>query len=142
LWLELPADLLVRPLVCDAPLECELRLDLLLLDLLDADFLLELPLLELLLDLPEDFEEDPLFFFEPDPPFFPPPSCLLTVAHARRSASLSDTPRFSYPSSICSALRFCFAVYFDLSPCGISGLPSAELIHKVHQEANTTPYRR
>jgi hypothetical protein len=38
-----------------------------------------------------------LFFelFEPEPPLLPPPSCLLTVAHARRSASSSDTPRLS-----------------------------------------------
>jgi hypothetical protein len=28
----------------------------------------------------------------PDPRFFPPPSCLLTVAQARRSASSSATP--------------------------------------------------
>jgi hypothetical protein len=32
---------------------------------------------------------------EPEPPFLPPPSCLLTVAQARRSASSSDTPRLS-----------------------------------------------
>src|SRR5215211_1494738 len=29
--------------------------------------------------------------FEPEPPRLPPPSCLLTVAQARRSASSSDT---------------------------------------------------
>jgi hypothetical protein len=33
--------------------------------------------------------------FEPEPPFLPPPSCLLTVAQARRSASSSGTPRLS-----------------------------------------------
>ena len=33
--------------------------------------------------------------FEPEPPFLPPPSCLLTVAQARRSASSSDRPRSS-----------------------------------------------
>src|SRR5262249_54753552 len=31
----------------------------------------------------------------PDPLFLPPWSCLFTVAQARRSASLSGTPRFS-----------------------------------------------
>jgi hypothetical protein len=41
-----------------------------------------------------------LVFFRPDdlrplPDFLPPPSCLLTVAQARRSASFFDTPRFS-----------------------------------------------
>lgn len=55
----------------------------------------------------------------PEPPFLPPPSCLLTVAQARRSASFVETPRFSYPSSMCSALRFCLAVYLDLSPRGM-----------------------
>jgi hypothetical protein len=33
--------------------------------------------------------------FRPDPDFFPPPSCLLTVAQARRSASSLPTPRSS-----------------------------------------------
>jgi hypothetical protein len=46
----------------------------------------------------------------PDPDFFPPPVILLTVAQARRSASSSETPRFSYPSSMCSACRFCLVV--------------------------------
>jgi hypothetical protein len=46
----------------------------------------------------------------PEPDFFPPPSCLLTVAQARRSDSPLLTPRFSYPSSMCSAFRFCFPV--------------------------------
>ena len=31
----------------------------------------------------------------PDPLFLPPPVSLLTVAHARRAASLEPTPRFS-----------------------------------------------
>jgi hypothetical protein len=31
----------------------------------------------------------------PEPDFFPPPSDAFTVAHARRSASFSPTPRFS-----------------------------------------------
>lgn len=38
------------------------------------------------------------FFFaplRPEPPgFFPPPSCLFTVAHARASASSAETPFF------------------------------------------------
>lgn len=43
----------------------------------------------------------------PEPLFFPPPVSLFTVAQARRAASLLDTPRFSYPSSMCLACRFC-----------------------------------
>src|SRR5690349_3768611 len=50
------------------------------------------------------------FFPRPDPLFLPPPVSLFTVAHARRSASPRETPRFSYPSSICSACRFCLFV--------------------------------
>jgi hypothetical protein len=58
--------------------------------------------------LPPFFEETfVLFRPRPDPLFFPPPSSLFTVAQARRAASPRETPRFSYPSSICSALRFC-----------------------------------
>jgi hypothetical protein len=40
---------------------------------------------------------DAVFSFlpRPDPLFLPPPVCLLTVAHARFSASSSETPRFS-----------------------------------------------
>jgi hypothetical protein len=34
------------------------------------------------------------FFPRPEPLFFPPPLSLLTVAHARRAASLPDAPRF------------------------------------------------
>jgi hypothetical protein len=60
-----------------------------------------------------------LFFPRPDPLFLPPPSSLFTVAHARRAASFRETPRFSYPSSIRSAFRFCFPVYDDLSPRGM-----------------------
>ena len=37
----------------------------------------------------------PVVLPRPEPDFLPPPLSLLTVAHARRSASLSDTPRFS-----------------------------------------------
>jgi hypothetical protein len=60
----------------------------------------------------------------PEPLCLPPPVLLLTVAQARRSASPSGTPRFSYPSSMCSACRFCFSVYFDLSPRGVVRSPS------------------
>jgi hypothetical protein len=56
--------------------------ELFVLDLRDADFFA--PLLR-----------DCFAPFEPEPPLFPPPSCLLTVAQARRSASSSDTPRSS-----------------------------------------------
>src|SRR3954452_4494201 len=59
-------------------------------------------------------------FPRPDPDFFPPPDSLFTVAQARLSASLCDTPRSSYPSAMWSALRRCFGVYEDLSPRGIS----------------------
>jgi hypothetical protein len=60
-----------------------------------------------------------VFFPRPEPLFLPPPVSLFTVAQARRSASPRETPRFSYPSSICSAWRFCLLVYEDLSPRGI-----------------------
>src|SRR6202048_1138126 len=46
----------------------------------------------------------------PEPLLLPPPVSLLTVAHARRSASFLPTPRCSYPSSMCSARRFCLSV--------------------------------
>jgi hypothetical protein len=36
-----------------------------------------------------------VFLPRPDPLFFPPPVSLFTVAQARRSASRSETPRFS-----------------------------------------------
>jgi hypothetical protein len=46
--------------------------------------------------LPPFREEDfVLFFPRPDPDFLPPPDSLFTVAHARRSASFFDVPRFS-----------------------------------------------
>src|ERR1700757_3931620 len=45
----------------------------------------------------------------PEPLLLPPPVSLLTVAQARRSASFSPTPRSSYPSSMCSAWRFCLS---------------------------------
>lgn len=35
------------------------------------------------------------FWPRPEPLFLPPPLALLTVAHARRSASSSERPRFS-----------------------------------------------
>src|SRR5437868_8019300 len=60
---------------------------------------------------PPFFEDDLSSFLpRPEPLFLPPPEALLTVPHARRSASFFDVPRFSYPSSMCSALRFCFDV--------------------------------
>jgi hypothetical protein len=46
----------------------------------------------------------------PDPLSLPPWVSLLTVAQARRAASFEDVPRFSYPSSMCSARRFCLSV--------------------------------
>jgi hypothetical protein len=51
-----------------------------------------------------------VFFPRPAPLFFPPPVSLFTVAQARRSASSRPTPRSSYPSSMCSAMRFCLDV--------------------------------
>src|SRR5581483_2255731 len=71
------------------------------------------------------FFVDFLFPFLPraEPLLLPPPLSLFTVAHARLSASFLETPFFSYPSSMCSALRFCLSVYFPLSPLGIA-LPS------------------
>src|SRR5688572_20733668 len=59
----------------------------------------------------------------PEPLLLPPPVSLFTVAHARRSASSSGTPRASYPRSIWRALRFCLSVYFDLSPRGMTFPP-------------------
>src|SRR3569833_672604 len=52
--------------------------------------------------------------------FFPPPDVLFMVAHARFSASFSDTPRCSLFSLICRACLFCFSLYADLSPLGIT----------------------
>jgi hypothetical protein len=87
--------------------------------------------------LEDDFEEVPLcdrrppfrpplrdgsLFVDlcPEPPLRPPPVSLFTVAHARRSASFSPTPRLSYPSSMWCAILFCLDVYLDLSPRGIT----------------------
>src|SRR6516162_7938230 len=71
------------------------------------------------------------FFPRPPPPLFRPPlSDLFTVAHARRSASLLLTPRFSQPFSMSWAFRFCLEVYFFLLPRGIR-LPS-ELFDKAN----------
>jgi hypothetical protein len=53
-----------------------------------------------------DFLRPVLFLF--GPAFLPPPVSLLTVAQARALAVRLPTPRFSYPSSMCSAMRFCF----------------------------------
>src|SRR5690606_5155990 len=50
------------------------------------------------------------FFPRPEPDLLPPPDSLFTVAQARLLASFSETPRSSYPSAICSALRFCLSV--------------------------------
>ena len=50
------------------------------------------------------------FFPRPEPLFLPPPVSLFTVAQARRADSPRPTPRFSYPSSMCSACRFCLLV--------------------------------
>lgn len=87
---------------------------LLLVDLLMEALLVELLVLALLLEeLLPDLER---FDLDPEPPFFPPPVCLLTVAQARRFASPSDVPLCSYPSSISFAIRFCLSVYLDLSP--------------------------
>lgn len=44
-----------------------------------------------------------VFFWLPEPPFFPPPDSLFTVDQAIRSALSSEVPRFLYDSSICSA---------------------------------------
>ena len=56
--------------------------------------------------------------------FFPfaPPSCLLTVAQAMRSAALLERPFFFADSSMCSAWRFCLDEYEDLSPRGMADL--------------------
>jgi hypothetical protein len=35
------------------------------------------------------------WWLRPDPDFLPPPEILFSVAHARRLASVVDTPRFS-----------------------------------------------
>ena len=51
-----------------------------------------------------------VFLPRPDPLFLPPPVSLFTVAHARRAASFRDSPRSSYPSSMCRAWRFCLDV--------------------------------
>jgi hypothetical protein len=59
-------------------------------------------------------------FPRPEPESFPLPPILFTVAQALFSASGSDPPCSSYPCSMCSACRFCFSVYFDLSPLGMS----------------------
>src|SRR3954464_9960879 len=66
-----------------------------------------------------------LFLPRPLPLFLPPLSLLFTVAQARRSASFLLVPRFSYPSSMCSAFRFCFDVYFFLLPRAIIVPPSS-----------------
>jgi hypothetical protein len=71
------------------------------------------------------FREELLLVFlpRPEPLFLPPPESLFTVAQARRSASSSETPRSSYPSSMWWAFRFCLPVYADLSPRGMVSSP-------------------
>jgi hypothetical protein len=49
---------------------------------------------------------------------------LFTVAQAMRSAVPSLAPRSRSLSSMCSAWRFCFSVYADLSPRGMTILLS------------------
>jgi nitrate/nitrite transporter NarK len=49
----------------------------------------------LVFELSETVEEVAAFMARPEPLFLPPPSCLLTVAQARLSASPSGTPRSS-----------------------------------------------
>jgi hypothetical protein len=49
-------------------------------------------------------------FFRLELRFFPPPSRALTVAQALRAATRLETPRDSYDSSMCLALRFCLSV--------------------------------
>jgi len=51
------------------------------------------------------FLDGPLLVFRPrpEPDFLPPPEIAFSVAHARRSASFFETPRLSYPSSMCRA---------------------------------------
>jgi hypothetical protein len=54
-------------------------------------------------------------FPRPEPLFFPPCVDLFTVAQARAFAVFFETPRFSYPSSMCPAWRFCLSVYLLLA---------------------------
>jgi hypothetical protein len=84
-----------------APFDPELFFELFVERLLDEPLPAELFELALLRDA-ADFFAPPLravdfdaLFLAPEPLLFPPPSCLLTVAHARRSASSSETPRLS-----------------------------------------------
>ena len=67
----------------------------------------------------------------PEPDRLPPPSCLLTVDHAIRSASSSEAPLDRSLCSMCAACRFCFSVYALLSPCGMihSPIRSSRLGH-------------
>jgi hypothetical protein len=113
LLLERPRPLEVerlRPVLLRLPLELRRRLEVDFRELLDRDDL-EREAAARPPFLPPFREELRLVFLpRPDPLFFPPPVSLFTVAQARRSASPRDTPRFSYPSSICSAWRFCLFV--------------------------------
>jgi hypothetical protein len=113
LLLERPRPLEVerlRPVLLRLLLELRRRLEVDFRELLDRDDL-EREAAARPPFLPPFREELRLVFLpRPDPLFFPPPVSLFTVAQARRSASPRDTPRFSYPSSICSAWRFCLFV--------------------------------
>jgi hypothetical protein len=77
----------------------------------DVELLLrDVLLLEVLRLLVEVLRLEELLFL-PGLRFLPaPPVSLFTVAHALRPASRRPTPRFSYPSSMCSAMRFCLEV--------------------------------
>ena len=77
----------------------------------------------------------PVAFPRPDPPsFLPPPSSLLTVAQARRSASSSGTPRtlIAFRDVVCFALllvrvlRFVAAWHACLLRCGDHNQPLRE----------------
>jgi hypothetical protein len=51
---------------------------------------------------------------------FAPPSRLLTVAHAMRSAASVERPSFFSDASMCAACRRCLGEYEDLSPRGMT----------------------
>ena len=60
---------------------------------------------------PPFFDADRFSFLpRPEPLFLPPPDSWFTVAQARAAASFRETPRSSYPSSMCRARRRCLDV--------------------------------
>ena len=79
-----------------------------------------------------DQEERARLVLRPEPPtgpdgtlrpkaiFLPPPWTLLSVAHARASALGRPTPFCPELFSMAPAWRFCWSVYADLSPRGMS----------------------